>query len=236
MKTMLLSKLKVVCAVAVAVSISAGAAGLTYRASASPPQQATGARAADDLDELRLEIAALRKGLQTTRDRVKTLEDEVQALRGQGVAGGGSGNMMKGGGMMGGPPKMPGMGGGMGAPGFQTGGFLSTRGFEFRGGGPGSGPNAAAQGTKPGTAPSNPGGGQPTAATEPGNVLARKRLFLKALQAESAAHAVANAEALLRRLKDHPDDKEAADALEQAVQQLKERAKGKAEKPNFPGQ
>jgi hypothetical protein len=38
---------------------------------------------ADELDELRLEVAALRKGLEATRQRVKVLEDEVQALRGR---------------------------------------------------------------------------------------------------------------------------------------------------------
>jgi hypothetical protein len=60
-----------------------------------PPGQGDRPAVADDLEELRLEIAALRKGLEATRARVKALEGEVQTLRdrgGRGGFGGGGGN------------------------------------------------------------------------------------------------------------------------------------------------
>src|SRR5438132_6328335 len=91
---MLLSKLKVFLAVALAVTIGAGATGLTYQAAAQPPargktpdpaQARDGSPrmrlALDELEELRLEVEALRKGLQTTRERVKSLEGEVDTLK-----------------------------------------------------------------------------------------------------------------------------------------------------------
>src|SRR5579884_365008 len=74
LKAMLLSKLKVVWGVALAFVVGAGAVGLIYRpaVAADPTQPAArraGARAnQDELEELRLEIAALRKGLQVTRE------------------------------------------------------------------------------------------------------------------------------------------------------------------------
>src|SRR5207245_3930226 len=81
-KAMLFSKLKAVWVVVLALSLSAGAIGLSYRAVAAPPGQASGRpQAADELEELRLGVAALRKGLQTTRERDKTLEGEVQSLK-----------------------------------------------------------------------------------------------------------------------------------------------------------
>jgi hypothetical protein len=86
-KAMLLSKLKVCWAVGVvlAVAVSAGA-GLTYRAAATEPRQASDRSQAarpveDELEVLRLEVEALRKGLQATRERVKALEAEIGALR-----------------------------------------------------------------------------------------------------------------------------------------------------------
>jgi RNA polymerase sigma factor (sigma-70 family) len=85
MKTMLLSKLKGFVAVAFVLFLSAGAVGLTYRTGAAQPAPATpadgGRVTADDLDALRLEVEALRKGLQATRGRVKALEEELQALK-----------------------------------------------------------------------------------------------------------------------------------------------------------
>jgi RNA polymerase sigma factor (sigma-70 family) len=261
MKAMLLSKLKLVCVVAVAVSISAGAAGLTYRATASPTQQATGARAADDWEELRLEIAALRKGLQTTRDRVKVLEEEVQALRGHVGAGGSMGSMMHG--MMGMPggqgaggastiPGMPGGGGpapdlpggpvgqaqgasmaqmmqGMKAGGAMMPGVPGAMGMPL---GPTAGGSNQPGAMQPmmggGMGPYVPGSKPPTSDTKPENALPKKHLRVRL-----ADDPVANAETLLRRLKDHPDDKEAADALERAVRRLKERAQPKTPKNNL---
>jgi RNA polymerase sigma factor (sigma-70 family) len=87
-RAMLLSKLKLVWALTLAVVVGAGAVGLTYRPAAAQPQAPRGAAqasrvTADELDELRLEVAALRKGLEATRQRLKALEDEVHALRGR---------------------------------------------------------------------------------------------------------------------------------------------------------
>ena len=113
LKAMLLTKLKItVCFGALMVLTGIGATGLTYRATAQQPKQATVYEApllprvesrpqADDLEALRLEIEALRKSLQATRERVKALEGEVSALKGQ--RGGPPG--MMGSGMA--PPMMP---------------------------------------------------------------------------------------------------------------------------------
>jgi RNA polymerase sigma factor (sigma-70 family) len=97
MKAMLLSKIKFVWAVALVAVVGAGAVGLTYRQAAAQvaPSNASSSAAratADELEELRLEVAALRKRLEATRARVKALEEEVQAQRrpraGTGPAGG----------------------------------------------------------------------------------------------------------------------------------------------------
>jgi len=91
MKAMLLSKLKVAWVVALAFVIGAGAVGLGYQADAAAPQQSgehaqSGRAAADDMDELRLEVAALRKGLEAARVRIKLLEGEVRAMKSRGAA------------------------------------------------------------------------------------------------------------------------------------------------------
>src|SRR5262249_23414049 len=91
LKAMLFCKLKVLWAVALAVTIGAGATGLAYRAAAAGPAQTRDAQprarvAVDDLEELRLEVEALRKGLQSTRERVKSLEGEVDTLKRQRAA------------------------------------------------------------------------------------------------------------------------------------------------------
>src|SRR5579884_2771929 len=126
LKAMLLSKLKIVWGVALAAVVGVGAVGLIYRpaVAADPNQPGGGGRAAratqDELEELRLEIAALRKGLQATRERVKTLEDQVATLQRQrrGPMG-----MMQGGGMGGGMGMMGGM-----APAMGKGGGMSMMG------------------------------------------------------------------------------------------------------------
>jgi RNA polymerase sigma factor (sigma-70 family) len=146
LKAMLLSKLKVVWIVLLAVAIGVGATGLTYRAVADEPQQYTDAPrrarvASDELDELRLEIEALRRGLQATRERVKLLENEVQTLRHQAAAPAGMGSGI---GMMGGTSNnfsraqgtttsstsgiMSGSGTTTGAPGMKGGGTSSSSG------------------------------------------------------------------------------------------------------------
>jgi RNA polymerase sigma factor (sigma-70 family) len=161
LKVMLLNKLKTVWAVVFALLVGAGAVGLTYRTAAAQPQpgkvgDTSAARAtADDLEELRLEVAALRKGLEATRARVTTLEREVQALKG-----------------------------GRHQPG------ALNRADE---------PNL---------------GGLTTDLVVPIEVHARSRL---------ATDPLANAEAALKKLRANPNDKEAADALDRALQRLKER-------------
>jgi RNA polymerase sigma-70 factor (ECF subfamily) len=82
MKTMLLSKLKTVVAVAFAVVVSVGAVGLTYGPGVAQTPPKAERAVADELEELRLEVAALRKGLEVTRERVKALEAEAQARKG----------------------------------------------------------------------------------------------------------------------------------------------------------
>ena len=202
LKTMLLSKLKSWGAVVVLVSASA-AIGLTYRTASAQPGRAgptaSATRAnADELEELRLEIAALRRGLQATRERVKTLEDELKALKTGGPApasqrSGGFGGMGGGfGGMAGGFGGMAGgFGGGMGGA---VGGRGAGAGGGTRGGGA----------TNPDTAPLKSGKGQsPEAAPDP----------------------LTEAEAALKKLRTDPNDKQAADALERALKRLKDRAK-----------
>jgi RNA polymerase sigma-70 factor (ECF subfamily) len=81
-KAMLLSKLKLMPAVLLALVLSAGAINVTYRAVAADPGPASPeARAAqDDLEALRLEVEALRKELRATRERVKALETGMLTL------------------------------------------------------------------------------------------------------------------------------------------------------------
>ncbi|HZU38411.1 MAG TPA: sigma-70 family RNA polymerase sigma factor [Gemmataceae bacterium] len=82
LKAMFYSKLKLMGTLVLALAVSAGV-GLSYRASAADPTQPgkgvpTARAAADELEELRLEVAALRKGLEAMRARVKALESERQ--------------------------------------------------------------------------------------------------------------------------------------------------------------
>jgi RNA polymerase sigma factor (sigma-70 family) len=92
LKAMFLTKIKLVSAVALAVIVSAGVAGLSFQASAQQsqpiirPQDPNGQAerplprvnrsVADELDALHLEIEALRKEIRATRERVKALETE----------------------------------------------------------------------------------------------------------------------------------------------------------------
>jgi hypothetical protein len=83
MKTMLLSKLKGLWAVALVVAVTT-TAGLTYRAVAQEAAKVrvgtalTARQAPDELEALRLEIEALRKEMRAMRERMKTLETKVQ--------------------------------------------------------------------------------------------------------------------------------------------------------------
>jgi hypothetical protein len=101
---MFLTKLKVISAVVLAVLVGTGLAGWSYRAMAQtgpygprfqpqeqgqqetpsrvqrptrPARPAQGGPAADELDALRLEIDALRKEVRADRERIKALEEEV---------------------------------------------------------------------------------------------------------------------------------------------------------------
>jgi RNA polymerase sigma factor (sigma-70 family) len=198
LKAMLWSKLKTMWVVILAVSVSAGAAGLTYRAAASPPQQApsTGVRVLDELEELRLQVAALQKGLQLTRDQVKSLKAEVAALKGATSAGTYTSSTSVG-----------------ASSGSSTG--LNT-------------------GTSSGSSTSS------DAALFSAFTNLNKKGYITRTEVigklENASNltaptddALVRAEAALQRLRQHPDDKEAADALEQAVRRLKEQSKSKLE-------
>jgi RNA polymerase sigma factor (sigma-70 family) len=167
MKTMLLTKLKAVVAVAVLVFVSAGMVGLTYRpASADAPKAER--PLADDLEALRMEVEALRKSLQATRERVKMLETEVKAVRGKEAAS----------------PKEQ-----------KVGERLQNKWLEDM--------VAAEEGVT-------------------SNYYKRLNAFRKMLETEDP---LADAEAALKKLRQDPKDKQAADALERSLQRLKERAK-----------
>ena len=204
LKAMLLSKLKLLWAVALVVSVGAGASGLAFRATAADPAQGrevpARARVQDELEELRLEIEALRKGLHTTRERVKSLEGEVETLKRQRVGGmmgmggptmGGGGLGFGGGGLSGGGLSGGGLGLGGGALG-TSGGMMGGMGRGFGGGMGGMG-RRQPQGTKP-KAPADP---------------------------------LADAEKALKELRQRPDNKQAADALKRAVEQLEKQPKPK---------
>jgi RNA polymerase sigma factor (sigma-70 family) len=80
MKAMLLSKIKFVWAVGLVAVVGAGAVGLTYRqaaaqAATSSPSPRSARATADELEELRLEVAALRKAVDALRERVKGLAE-----------------------------------------------------------------------------------------------------------------------------------------------------------------
>jgi RNA polymerase sigma factor (sigma-70 family) len=183
LKAMLLSKLKV-CGAVVALVVSAGAVGLTYRpAAAQPTPDVSSARRslADELEELCLEVAALRKGLEVTRDQVKSLRTEMAALRGAASSGSSTSSNA--------PAATSGSSTGLDAVADQYRGDLKAR--------------------------------------LDSNVPLQLGLFF-----HSPRDPVAEAWSALARLQQHPDDKEAADALERAVRRLKERAQPKTLQSN----
>ena len=129
---------------------------------------------------------------------MKTLEDELKALKTRGPAS--TGQMGGGfGGMGGGFGGMGGFAGGMGGG---SGGRRAGGGGAMRGGGA----------ANPDTTPSKPGAKALSGAPDP----------------------LAEAELALKKLRTDPNDKQAADALEQALKRLKERAKPAAD-TNAPG-
>jgi RNA polymerase sigma factor (sigma-70 family) len=101
MKAMLLSKLKtagfLVLATVVGMSVLGSHYGPAVAQSEGPRHDSGAARASqDELEVLRLEVEALRKGLQITREQVKQLQGEVQALKaGKAHTGGADGRTME---------------------------------------------------------------------------------------------------------------------------------------------
>jgi len=222
----LLSKLKVFLAVALAVTIGAGATGLTYQAAAQPPargktpdpaQARDGSPrmrlALDELEELRLEVEALRKGLQTTRERVKSLEDEVDTLKRRSTRL-----------SMGGMGGFPGGGGALGMSGGGIGGFAGggLGGGQLGGGGLGQGQGQGA-GFSGGQGFS---GGRSASKAPPSGLPGNQH---QAAKPKPADDPLANAEKALKELRQHPDNKQATDQLERALQHLKQRTKQKEE-------
>ncbi|HEV3448677.1 MAG TPA: sigma-70 family RNA polymerase sigma factor, partial [Gemmataceae bacterium] len=91
LKAMILTKLKVISVVVLAVSLGFGVAGWSYGVAGTPSQQTGEERAArlaerpaaDELEALRLEMEALRKEVRATRARVQLLETEVRGQKGK---------------------------------------------------------------------------------------------------------------------------------------------------------
>jgi hypothetical protein len=160
---------------------------------------APGARVADELEELRLQVAALQKGLQVTREQVKSLKAEVAALK------------------------------------WATSGNTSTSSTsEGASSGSSIGLNT---GTSSGSSSSSDAArlGAFTNLCQKGYII-RTEVIGKLENARNLTaptdDALVQAEAALRRLREYPDDKKAADALEQAVRRFKERAKPKTPPSN----
>jgi RNA polymerase sigma factor (sigma-70 family) len=196
LKVMFLSKLKTVWVVVLALLVGAGAVGLTYRTAMAQSGKTTDASpvtraSADELEELRLEVAALRKGLEATRTRVKVLEGEVQTLKaGRSQSGGlyrAEEHMS--------PTK------------------ASEPGQYWT---PTDTPNQAL-GHQPAATGTSPFQRNPDTSTgqQPQSLFSAPR--------ERADGPLAEAEAALKKLRANPQDKEAADALDRALQRLKER-------------
>jgi RNA polymerase sigma factor (sigma-70 family) len=259
LKTMLLSKLKVLCVAALAVSVSAGAVGLSFRAAAADPKQAPerprlAGALSDELDEMRLEIDALRKGLQATRERVRDLESELQSVRqslpprfggraggsggGFGQFGGGGTAGMLGGGALGmqggGAMGMP--GGGMGPPGGFSGGAgfsggtgkagAGSGGRGFPGGGGFSGVPPATSGSAPGEGASESYGQRKGARPASSGPKAADDPLAEALFALQQLQTTYASDPRSAQ------NKEAVERLERAVQRLRERATANDRKGN----
>jgi hypothetical protein len=136
-------------------------------------------RVADELEELRLQVAALQKGLQVTRDQMKSLKAEVAALKGTSTSSPLSGVSVG-----------------------SSEGILTV---------------------SPDTGSTLKGVLVPPSKDQ------KSIEYIVELQIDHRAAPLAQAEAALKKLRGHPDDKEAADALEQAVRRLKEQSKSKPE-------
>jgi hypothetical protein len=229
MKAMLLNKLKVFGAVVLAICVST-AAGLGYRAVAQEPGQGRSApRAArlvaDELEELRLEIAALRKGLQNTRDRVQALEGELQTLKARAMTpAGDSGSSSIGGGGGSGSIAFP---GGVGSDKQKHSEDYRAREIRLRD----LSADTQIQFYPDAELLKRPESGAQDKAEKANKAASAKNRQTtwkqRTLKAEAAADPLAQAETALTKLRANPSDKQAADVLERALQQFKERYKEK---------
>jgi RNA polymerase sigma factor (sigma-70 family) len=229
MKAMFLSKLQGVGVVVLALALGAG--GVTYHqalaqtgSGGGPSSPANTSRwglnartMADELEELRLEVAALRKGLEATRERVKVLEHRLdtqgQALEGSADKGGQPAAQVGSTRTETAPPG--------GSTGTVAQGMLETLAGSRVSGGISKGGGAGSTGLtlpKPGAPlPAGANIGQPNAQKGDGSPLMNLMYPHETLLSAAAA-----LEAAVKAFRQHPGDKEAAQALDQALQALQE--------------
>ena len=190
---------------------------MVYRAAAADPAQTREApqRARlvlDDLEELRLEVQALRKGLESTRARVKSLEAEVDTLKRQQrvTPMQGSGQGMPGGGILG----------------FQGGGNFGSfnGGTGFSGGGGFAGGGSGFAGSGGSFVPSDA-----EIIRRYRDDLAKKANQLQRAKPKATPDPLADAEQAIKELRQHPGNKQATEQLERALQALKGGSKQKEE-------
>jgi RNA polymerase sigma factor (sigma-70 family) len=195
MKAMLLTKLKITaCLAALILLAGVGATGLTYRATAQEPEKPAAYR--DALNNGGQAGRPQADDLESLRLEIDALRKELRATRERVKALEGQMRALQGQGGM----KMRGGAGG-GGPGAGTGGGPA-------GGGPGGGGPAGGGPGGPGPGGTRAGLMQPPSQGQPKG---------------SASDPVADAEAALKKLRQDPSDKEAAEALERALKRLKER-------------
>jgi RNA polymerase sigma factor (sigma-70 family) len=245
LKAMFLTKIKVVSAVVLAALLSAGVAGLSYQAKAQtwptsqrpkagqaqprgdeqqPPPRADRSLA-DEVDALRLEIDALRKEVRAMRERFKVLESE----RGQNHKAANSSPMQPGGPALNNIAPDPSAAQPLSQPGNLPLNYAPAQ--------------SAAQPSIQAAAPALNNAAPALSAAQPSIQPAAPALNNVApplsaapLDASTSADkpasgserpydAFAEAEAALKKLRQNPHDKQAAEALEKATRRLKARAK-----------
>jgi RNA polymerase sigma factor (sigma-70 family) len=225
LKAMLVSKLKTVWGVALVVLVGAGAVGLTYRTAWAQGRGGGGSSATrvtvDDLEELRLEVAALRKGLQATKDRVRTLEAEVATLqerRGPRGGGGSGGFSLMGGGIAG---LQGGLGGLQGGLGGLQGGLGGLQG----GLGGGGGITGAGSRSAPTKDPFRGSGNLGPQGSISGEAAGGPTATRSQSRQKTAEDPLTEAEAALKKLRTDPSDQKAREAVDRALRWLREREK-----------
>jgi RNA polymerase sigma factor (sigma-70 family) len=253
LKAMFLSKLRLVSAMFLAVSVGVGLAGWSYRAMAQtdpstqqPNYPATATREdrparpverplADELDALRLEIDALRKEVRADRERIKALEAEAHARnekpadlyqnapKSEHLNRFSSEHLLN---------RFPQDNAGAdmrNQPGQQPGNLYQNAPMS-------ESFNRFSQTDAGADKQKQPGqlSGPDTAGTKKGQSSDRMDSFLAPSQRrQRSSDAFAEAESALRKLRQNPRDKQAAQALERATQRLKVEAAGeRLEDPN----